>query len=107
MGRASPLSLDERGQIKVLSTTGYTVKQIADVVKHSRKDIMNFLRHQEEYRTKKSNGRRNKLNDGEKREILWTASNSTISIVGIRRTCGIDAAESTVWRMLGKCPNIV
>uniref|UniRef100_A0A1I7W941 Transposase n=1 Tax=Heterorhabditis bacteriophora TaxID=37862 RepID=A0A1I7W941_HETBA len=26
MGHASTLSLDERGQIKVLSTTGYTVK---------------------------------------------------------------------------------
>uniref|UniRef100_A0A1I7XFW1 Helix-turn-helix domain-containing protein n=1 Tax=Heterorhabditis bacteriophora TaxID=37862 RepID=A0A1I7XFW1_HETBA len=31
MGRASTLSLHERGQIKVLSTAGYTVKQIADV----------------------------------------------------------------------------
>uniref|UniRef100_A0A1I7X8H1 HTH luxR-type domain-containing protein n=1 Tax=Heterorhabditis bacteriophora TaxID=37862 RepID=A0A1I7X8H1_HETBA len=33
MGRASTLSLHERGQIKVLSTAGYTVKQIADVVR--------------------------------------------------------------------------
>uniref|UniRef100_A0A1I7XVJ2 DDE_3 domain-containing protein n=1 Tax=Heterorhabditis bacteriophora TaxID=37862 RepID=A0A1I7XVJ2_HETBA len=49
MGRASTRSLDERGHIKVLSTTGYTVKQIADVVKRSGKAIMNFLRHQEEY----------------------------------------------------------
>uniref|UniRef100_A0A1I7XJH1 HTH_Tnp_Tc3_2 domain-containing protein n=1 Tax=Heterorhabditis bacteriophora TaxID=37862 RepID=A0A1I7XJH1_HETBA len=44
--------------------------------------------------------------DREKREILRTASNSTISIVGIRRDCGIDASESSVWRMLDKCPNI-
>uniref|UniRef100_A0A1I7XAW7 HTH_Tnp_Tc3_1 domain-containing protein n=1 Tax=Heterorhabditis bacteriophora TaxID=37862 RepID=A0A1I7XAW7_HETBA len=56
MGRASTLSLHERGQIKVLSTTGYTVKRIADDVKRSRKAIMNFLRHQEEYGTKKSIG---------------------------------------------------
>uniref|UniRef100_A0A1I7XHG5 DDE_3 domain-containing protein n=1 Tax=Heterorhabditis bacteriophora TaxID=37862 RepID=A0A1I7XHG5_HETBA len=80
MGRASTLSLHERGQIKVLSTAGYTVKQIADVIKRSRKAIMNFLRHQEEYGTKKSSGRPSKLNDREKREILRTASNSTISI---------------------------
>uniref|UniRef100_A0A1I7WRC7 HTH_Tnp_Tc3_1 domain-containing protein n=1 Tax=Heterorhabditis bacteriophora TaxID=37862 RepID=A0A1I7WRC7_HETBA len=39
----------ERGQIKALSTAGYTVKHIADVVKRSRKVIMNFLRHQGEY----------------------------------------------------------
>uniref|UniRef100_A0A1I7W9A3 Ovule protein n=1 Tax=Heterorhabditis bacteriophora TaxID=37862 RepID=A0A1I7W9A3_HETBA len=31
MGRASTLSLHERRQSKVLPTTGYTVKQIADV----------------------------------------------------------------------------
>uniref|UniRef100_A0A1I7XE98 HTH_38 domain-containing protein n=1 Tax=Heterorhabditis bacteriophora TaxID=37862 RepID=A0A1I7XE98_HETBA len=91
MSRASTLSLHERGQIKALSTTGYTVKRIADVVKRSRKVIMNFLRHQNEYSTKKSSGRPSKLNDREKREILRTPSNKTISIVGIRSTCGIDA----------------
>uniref|UniRef100_A0A1I7XLY3 HTH_Tnp_Tc3_1 domain-containing protein n=1 Tax=Heterorhabditis bacteriophora TaxID=37862 RepID=A0A1I7XLY3_HETBA len=64
MGRASTLALHERGQMKAPSTAGHSVKQIADVVKHSRKAIINFLRHQEEY-------------------------------------------ESTVWRMLDKCPNIV
>uniref|UniRef100_A0A1I7X375 Transposable element Tc3 transposase n=1 Tax=Heterorhabditis bacteriophora TaxID=37862 RepID=A0A1I7X375_HETBA len=69
MGRASTLSLHERGQIKALSTAGYTVKQIADVIKRSRKAIMNFLRHQEEYGTKKSSGRPSKLNDREKREF--------------------------------------
>uniref|UniRef100_A0A1I7XTZ3 HTH_Tnp_Tc3_2 domain-containing protein n=1 Tax=Heterorhabditis bacteriophora TaxID=37862 RepID=A0A1I7XTZ3_HETBA len=42
MGRAPKLSLHERGQTKALSTTDYTVKQIADVVKRSRKLIMNF-----------------------------------------------------------------
>uniref|UniRef100_A0A1I7X0V8 HTH_Tnp_Tc3_1 domain-containing protein n=1 Tax=Heterorhabditis bacteriophora TaxID=37862 RepID=A0A1I7X0V8_HETBA len=69
MGRVSTRSLDERGQIKVLSTTGYTVKQIADVVKRSRKAIMNFLRHQEEYGTKKSSGRPGKMNGHEKRKF--------------------------------------
>uniref|UniRef100_A0A1I7X5H2 HTH_Tnp_Tc3_1 domain-containing protein n=1 Tax=Heterorhabditis bacteriophora TaxID=37862 RepID=A0A1I7X5H2_HETBA len=107
MGRASTPSLHERGQIKVLSTAGYTVKQIADVIKRSRKAIMNFLYHQEEYGTKKSSGRPSKLNDREKREILRIASNSTISTNEIRRTYDIDASESTVWRMLDKCPNIV
>uniref|UniRef100_A0A1I7XUM6 Exonuclease domain-containing protein n=1 Tax=Heterorhabditis bacteriophora TaxID=37862 RepID=A0A1I7XUM6_HETBA len=43
MGRAPKLSLHERGQTKALSTTDYTVKQIADVVKRSRKLIMNFI----------------------------------------------------------------
>uniref|UniRef100_A0A1I7X0D2 HTH_Tnp_Tc3_1 domain-containing protein n=1 Tax=Heterorhabditis bacteriophora TaxID=37862 RepID=A0A1I7X0D2_HETBA len=101
MGRACTLSLDERGQIKVLSTTGYTVKQIADVVKRSRKAIMNFLRHEEEYGTRKS------IRWSWKRTILRTASNNTISIVGIRRTCGIDASKNTLWRILDKFPNIV
>uniref|UniRef100_A0A1I7XDW5 HTH_Tnp_Tc3_1 domain-containing protein n=1 Tax=Heterorhabditis bacteriophora TaxID=37862 RepID=A0A1I7XDW5_HETBA len=53
MSRASTLSLHERGQIKTLSTAGYMMKPIADVVKSSRKAIMNFLRHQEKYGTRK------------------------------------------------------
>uniref|UniRef100_A0A1I7XNY2 Transposase n=1 Tax=Heterorhabditis bacteriophora TaxID=37862 RepID=A0A1I7XNY2_HETBA len=107
MGSASTLSLHARDQIKVLSTTGYTVKRIADVVKHSRKAIMNFPCHQEEYGTKKSSGRPSKLNDREKREILRTASNSTISINEIGRIYDIDASKTTMWRILDKCPNIV
>uniref|UniRef100_A0A1I7XBN7 HTH_38 domain-containing protein n=1 Tax=Heterorhabditis bacteriophora TaxID=37862 RepID=A0A1I7XBN7_HETBA len=91
MGHAFTLSIHERYQIKALSTAGYTVKRIADVVKRSRNAIMNFLRHQEEYGTKKSSGR----------------SSKTTNIVGIRRTCDTDASESTVWRMLDKRPNIV
>uniref|UniRef100_A0A1I7WD78 HTH_Tnp_Tc3_2 domain-containing protein n=1 Tax=Heterorhabditis bacteriophora TaxID=37862 RepID=A0A1I7WD78_HETBA len=62
---------------------------------------------QEKYGTKKSSGRPSKLNDREKREILRTASNNTTSVDGIRKTCGIDASTTTVWRMLDKCPNIV
>uniref|UniRef100_A0A1I7WS62 HTH_Tnp_Tc3_1 domain-containing protein n=1 Tax=Heterorhabditis bacteriophora TaxID=37862 RepID=A0A1I7WS62_HETBA len=57
MGRAPKLSLHERYQIKALSTAGHSVKQISDVVKRSRKALMNFLRHEEEYGTKKSSGR--------------------------------------------------
>uniref|UniRef100_A0A1I7WMY7 HTH_Tnp_Tc3_1 domain-containing protein n=1 Tax=Heterorhabditis bacteriophora TaxID=37862 RepID=A0A1I7WMY7_HETBA len=95
MGRASILSLHDRSQIKALSTVGYTVKRIADVVKCSRKAIINFLRHQEEYGAKKSSGRPGNLNDLEKREILRTTSSSTISINEIRRTCDIDASKTT------------
>uniref|UniRef100_A0A1I7XMV3 peptidylprolyl isomerase n=1 Tax=Heterorhabditis bacteriophora TaxID=37862 RepID=A0A1I7XMV3_HETBA len=61
--RASTLALHERGQMKAPSTAGHSVKQIADVVKHSRKAIINFLRHQEEYGTRKSSGRRSKTGD--------------------------------------------
>uniref|UniRef100_A0A1I7X2V1 HTH_38 domain-containing protein n=1 Tax=Heterorhabditis bacteriophora TaxID=37862 RepID=A0A1I7X2V1_HETBA len=50
------MGLHERGQIKALSTAGYTMKRIADVVKCSRKTIINFLRHQEEYGTEDSSG---------------------------------------------------
>uniref|UniRef100_A0A1I7X7Q6 HTH_Tnp_Tc3_2 domain-containing protein n=1 Tax=Heterorhabditis bacteriophora TaxID=37862 RepID=A0A1I7X7Q6_HETBA len=95
MGRASTLSLHERGQIKALSTTGYPLKRIVDVVKRSRKG------------TTKSNERPSKLNDREKGTNSRTALNSTTSIVGIRRTCGIDASKITVWRILDKRPNIV
>uniref|UniRef100_A0A1I7XGV5 HTH_Tnp_Tc3_1 domain-containing protein n=1 Tax=Heterorhabditis bacteriophora TaxID=37862 RepID=A0A1I7XGV5_HETBA len=102
MGRAPKLILHEGNQMKVLPTAGHTVKRIADVFKRSRKAIMNFLRHQEKYGTKKSSGRPSKLNDREKRGILRTTSNNTISITEIRGTCSIDATESTAWRILDK-----
>uniref|UniRef100_A0A1I7WST8 HTH_7 domain-containing protein n=1 Tax=Heterorhabditis bacteriophora TaxID=37862 RepID=A0A1I7WST8_HETBA len=56
MSHAPTLNLHERGQNKALSIAGYTVKQISDVVKCSRKPIMNFLHDQEEVGTKKSSG---------------------------------------------------
>uniref|UniRef100_A0A1I7XM08 HTH_Tnp_Tc3_1 domain-containing protein n=1 Tax=Heterorhabditis bacteriophora TaxID=37862 RepID=A0A1I7XM08_HETBA len=89
MDRASTLSLHERGQIKVLASTDYTAKQIADVVKHSRKAIMNFLRHQEEYGTKKSSRRPSKLNGREKgkfcglRRITRSASLESVGLVAL------------------------
>uniref|UniRef100_A0A1I7WNF3 HTH_Tnp_Tc3_2 domain-containing protein n=1 Tax=Heterorhabditis bacteriophora TaxID=37862 RepID=A0A1I7WNF3_HETBA len=87
MRRASILILHERGQIKALSTAGYTLKR-------------------KEYGAKKSSGRPSKLNSREKRGILRTTSSSTISINEIRRTCGIDASKNTLWRILDKFPNI-
>uniref|UniRef100_A0A1I7X430 HTH_Tnp_Tc3_2 domain-containing protein n=1 Tax=Heterorhabditis bacteriophora TaxID=37862 RepID=A0A1I7X430_HETBA len=57
--------------------------------------------------TRKSRGRPGKMNGREKKEILRTASNNTISINEIRRTCDIDASKNTMWRILDKSPNIV
>uniref|UniRef100_A0A1I7XPE1 HTH_38 domain-containing protein n=1 Tax=Heterorhabditis bacteriophora TaxID=37862 RepID=A0A1I7XPE1_HETBA len=61
MGRALKLSLHERGQVKALSTVRYTVKQIADIVKHSRKAVSSCLLRSEESRTTKSSGRPDKF----------------------------------------------
>uniref|UniRef100_A0A1I7WB82 Uncharacterized protein n=1 Tax=Heterorhabditis bacteriophora TaxID=37862 RepID=A0A1I7WB82_HETBA len=55
----------------------------------------------EEYGTKNSSGRPSKLNDLEKREILRTASSSTISINEICTTCGSDNSESTYIKTKG------
>uniref|UniRef100_A0A1I7XKW1 HTH_38 domain-containing protein n=1 Tax=Heterorhabditis bacteriophora TaxID=37862 RepID=A0A1I7XKW1_HETBA len=89
MGRVSTLSLHERDQIKALSTTGYTVKRIADVLKRSRKPITNSLRHQEKYGTKKSSGQPSKLNERKKgkfyglRRITRSASLEPVGLVAL------------------------
>uniref|UniRef100_A0A1I7XJC8 HTH_Tnp_Tc3_1 domain-containing protein n=1 Tax=Heterorhabditis bacteriophora TaxID=37862 RepID=A0A1I7XJC8_HETBA len=117
MGRVSTRSLDERGQIKVLSTTGYTVKQIADVVKRSRKAIMNFLRHQEEYGTKKSSGRPGKMNGHEKRKfcglrrITRSASLEPVGLVALmlqKLRCGEcwTSVPNIVRSRMKKCPQL-
>uniref|UniRef100_A0A1I7WVP4 HTH_38 domain-containing protein n=1 Tax=Heterorhabditis bacteriophora TaxID=37862 RepID=A0A1I7WVP4_HETBA len=94
MSRASTLSLHERGQIKALSTTGYTVKRIADVVKRSRKVIMNFLRHQNEYSTKKSSGRPSKLND--RVSFTWLQDTATIHAIRSTKTWLEDNGVATM-----------
>uniref|UniRef100_A0A1I7X3C8 G_PROTEIN_RECEP_F1_2 domain-containing protein n=1 Tax=Heterorhabditis bacteriophora TaxID=37862 RepID=A0A1I7X3C8_HETBA len=55
----------------------------------SRKAIMNFLRHQEEYGTKKSSGRLSKLNDREKGKFC-----------GLRRITQSASLESNLWAIL-------
>uniref|UniRef100_A0A1I7W6Q2 Histone-lysine N-methyltransferase SETMAR n=1 Tax=Heterorhabditis bacteriophora TaxID=37862 RepID=A0A1I7W6Q2_HETBA len=71
-------NLHEISRIKSLSTACYTVKEINDVIKRSRKAIINFLRiwYKGEY---------------------WTTYT----------TCGFNASKTTVWRMLDNYPNIV
>uniref|UniRef100_A0A1I7XL56 Nuclear receptor domain-containing protein n=1 Tax=Heterorhabditis bacteriophora TaxID=37862 RepID=A0A1I7XL56_HETBA len=72
-----------------LSTAGCTMEQIADVVKRSRKAIINPLNLQEEYDTKKSSGRPNNLNDHEKgkfcglRRITRSASLESVGLVAL------------------------
>uniref|UniRef100_A0A1I7X313 PH_14 domain-containing protein n=1 Tax=Heterorhabditis bacteriophora TaxID=37862 RepID=A0A1I7X313_HETBA len=62
--------ISRKGMDRMLENLGCSqVKQIADVVKRFRKAIMNFLRHQEEYGTKKSSGRPGKMNGHEKRKF--------------------------------------
>uniref|UniRef100_A0A1I7WV67 DDE_Tnp_1_7 domain-containing protein n=1 Tax=Heterorhabditis bacteriophora TaxID=37862 RepID=A0A1I7WV67_HETBA len=80
-------------EVKPLSTAGYTVKQIADVVKRSRKANINSLRHRQEYGSKKCSRQ--------------PASNNTINISEVRRICGSGASESTMCRIPNKCLNIV
>uniref|UniRef100_A0A1I7WCC2 HTH_Tnp_Tc3_1 domain-containing protein n=1 Tax=Heterorhabditis bacteriophora TaxID=37862 RepID=A0A1I7WCC2_HETBA len=64
-------------------------RRITDVVRCSREAIMNFLRHQEEYGTKKSSRRLRKLNDREKgkfcglRRITQSASLESVGLVAL------------------------
>uniref|UniRef100_A0A1I7W6J2 HTH_38 domain-containing protein n=1 Tax=Heterorhabditis bacteriophora TaxID=37862 RepID=A0A1I7W6J2_HETBA len=44
MSRDPKLNQDEKDQIKALSTAGYTLKQISDVVKRSKKAVSNLWR---------------------------------------------------------------
>uniref|UniRef100_A0A1I7WHR6 HTH_Tnp_Tc3_1 domain-containing protein n=1 Tax=Heterorhabditis bacteriophora TaxID=37862 RepID=A0A1I7WHR6_HETBA len=85
MGRASTLTLYERGQIKVLSTTA---------------DCLSRQALQEGYYEFPNSERLDKLNDRKK-------DNFADSVNEIGRNCGINASKTTVWRMLDKCPNIV
>uniref|UniRef100_A0A1I7XKL2 HTH_Tnp_Tc3_1 domain-containing protein n=1 Tax=Heterorhabditis bacteriophora TaxID=37862 RepID=A0A1I7XKL2_HETBA len=106
MGRAPRLSQHERGKIEALSTAGYRVKQIFYVVKRSRKAIMDFLRHQEEYRTRKSSGRPSKLNDREKGQFCGQRRIARQASMECVRTVTLMLQKTTVWRILDKCPNI-
>uniref|UniRef100_A0A1I7WUS5 HTH_Tnp_Tc3_1 domain-containing protein n=1 Tax=Heterorhabditis bacteriophora TaxID=37862 RepID=A0A1I7WUS5_HETBA len=88
MVRAPKLSLHERGQIKALSTTGYTMKQIANIFERSRKIIMNFLRLPEEYGINKSSRRLGKNFAGGS-VMVWGAFNA-IGLVDLTKMKSTD-----------------
>jgi len=65
------LSEGEKGRIKAYNDAGFNVSEISRKIGRTRCVITNFLRNPEEYGVKRSSGRKPKLDDLDRRRIIW------------------------------------
>jgi transposase len=79
MSKGKRLTEYERGQIDAFRSNGAKLKEIAQRLKRSTTVIHNYLKSGQNYGLKGKRGRKKKLNDRVKRNIIRLASNKTIS----------------------------
>lgn len=107
MGRAKPLSTEERGKITAYKECGLSNREISRRLKRSSTVIDNFVKLGQNYNSKKSTGRPQVLTDREKRAILRVASNSALSARGILNQCGVKTGIRNVQRLLKRTPTLI
>jgi len=107
MPKGLSLSESEKGQIKAYNEQGKSSRWIARKLGRSHDVINCYLKNPETYGTRKSTGRKSKLSDREKRQILRKASNSLISCDKIKCELDLQVHRSTVWNVIKASPNIV
>lgn len=100
MGRAASLSIVEKTKIDVLHSEKYSNRQIAKRLKRSDTVIDNYIKDPAKYGTKKSSGRKKKLNSRQKRAVIRLASNKVISSREIVRELELPVCRKTVLNVL-------
>lgn len=107
MARGTLLTQQEKDSILDLRKKGRSYGEIAKEIKRSKCAVHNFLNNSLNNRQKKRVGRKKKLSDRQRRSILRTASNRSISSSGIKNQLGLNVSRWTVNRVLQSAPNLV
>lgn len=100
MPRGTQLNEIEKNEINILRNLNFSHRQIAAKIKRSSNVVDIYLKNPDNYAQKKRSGRKAKLNLREKRHILKTASNSSISCPKIVSDLGLNVSRSTVNRVI-------
>ncbi|XP_065675573.1 putative nuclease HARBI1 [Hydra vulgaris] len=79
MGRAAPLSLDEKKLLFNLSKMGHSFSYMVRAIGRSRTVIKNYVNSPHMYEIKKSPGRPSTISDRDRRRLLRKASNSSLT----------------------------
>ena len=106
MGRGTLLTELERGQILAYRDENRGIREISRLMGRNHATIISFLRDPENYGSKKSPGRPQKLSPQEKRRISKIASNSSKSCRQIATETGSQASRWTVLRAIHNTPNL-
>jgi IS30 family transposase len=107
MGRAKPLSNEERGKITAFKECGLSNCKISRRLNRSSTVIDNFVKLGQNYNSKKSTGRPQVLTNRKKRAILRVASNSALSARGILDQCSVKTDIRNVHRLIKRTPTLI
>lgn len=100
MARGKLLSEVEKTEILIHHGYGRSNRWIARKLNRSYDVINSFFKNPDEYGTKKSPGRPQKLSGREKRRVVTAASNSMLSCAEIRNLLELNVSRETVRRTI-------
>lgn len=100
MGRAKPLTAEEKGRINAFSECGLSNRRIASKIGRSLNVVNNYLRNQSGYGKNMKGGTYKATTEADRRAIIRTASNSHESASKIREKTGVSASLATVKRVI-------
>lgn len=103
MSKGKRLTEYERGKIDALHSRKESERKIAFAIKRSKTVVHNYLKLQEKYGLKGRRGRKQKLSERDKRNILRSASNTNKSASQIKSELSLKVSVRTIQRVLYKC----
>lgn len=107
MPNAKTLSEVERAKIDVYSAQGFSSRKIAEKINRSKTVINNYLSDIENYGTRQKGRTSFATTERERRSILRTASNSSLSVKKIKAKTEVAASVTTVWRVITNSDHLV
>lgn len=108
MPRGKELTDVEKGKILALHDENISTRGIAKRIKRSQKVVVDYLKNPAGYGQKKyKRGRKSKLNNRQKNQIIQAASNSTKSTKEIKQELDLDVHRETVRRVIKNSDRIV
>jgi transposase len=106
MGRGTPLTPFEKGQIFTLLQQGMSANHIAATIHRSRHVVQNYSKLRDEYGKKKPPGRPSTLSSRAKRRIISSASNRKVSAAEIKKDLNLSQSVTTIGRVLRSEPTL-
>jgi transposase len=100
MPKGKRLTMYERGKIDAKREQGMNMSEIAISLHRSVNAVKHYLENPAKYGQKTRAGRPAKLSEADKRQIIRHASNSTTSVMEIKRALNIDASKTTIWKAM-------
>lgn len=106
MPKGKVLTEKEKGLIEGYRRDKHGIREISRRIRRSHTVVINYLKDPAKYGKTKRTGRPPKLSVRDRRAIIRTASNSSISLRQLKRRLKLNVARETIRQVLVKCPYI-